>query len=96
MEECISEAAFDEFDFMKDEFEKSEDEGFDFHAHRQILERYQQKIQDGIDVLEKERKAQDQYDEYLKKLDEFRAQRESAEREYHQYENQFQEINREF
>lgn len=95
MEECISEAAFDEFDFMKDEFEKSEDEGFDFYAHRQILERYQQKIQDGIDVLEKERKAQDQYDEYLKKLDEFRAQRESAEREYHQYENQFQEIKEE-
>ena len=25
MEECISEAAFDEFDFMKDEFEKSEE-----------------------------------------------------------------------
>lgn len=95
MEECISEAAFDEFDFMKDEFEKSEDEGFDFHAHRQILERYQQKIQDGIDVLEKERKAQDHYDEHLKKLDEFRAQRESAEREYHQYENQFQEIKEE-
>ena len=95
MAECISDATFDEFDFMKDEFERSADEVYDFYGHQQLLERYQHKIQNGIDILEKERNTQNQYDEHLKKLDEFRSQREHVEREYHQYENQFLEIKEE-
>jgi hypothetical protein len=54
MAECISDATFDEFDFMKDEFERSADEVYDFYGHQQLLERYQHKIQNGIDILEKE------------------------------------------
>ena len=80
---------------MKDEFERSADEVYDFYGHQQLLERYQHKIQNGIDILEKERNTQNQYDEHLKKLDEFRSQREHVEREYHQYENQFLEIKEE-
>ena len=95
MEECIRKHLFDEFDFMKDEFSKSKDEVYDFDAHRQILTRYQNKIQEGINILEKERKVQDQYDEHLKRFDELRSQREGIEREYHQYENQFYEIKEE-
>ena len=95
MAECISDATFDEFDFMKEEFERSADEVYDFYGHQQLLERYQHKIQNGIDILEKERNTQNQYDEHLKKLDEFRSQREHVEREYHQYENQFLEIKEE-
>lgn len=46
MAECISDATFDEFDFMKDEFERSADEVYDFYGHQQLLERYQSNDQD--------------------------------------------------
>ena len=91
MEEYMQEVSFDEFSFMKDELVKNPEEVYNFSTHRNLLKRYMTRISEGIEVLEEEKNTRIQYDSQLKKMDEYRKERDQAEREYHQYEVQLSE-----
>jgi len=92
MESVIQNIPFDEYGFMKSELNEKSEEPYNFTIHRQLLQKYLDKVKDGIHILEQEREIQIQYDNELRKTDEFRKEREQAERDYRQYEIQLNEI----
>lgn len=92
MEVLMEEVAFDEFKFMKRELLANPEEYYDFHAHKQLLQTYMKYVEDGITVLGKERRFQEQYDESLEKLDATQRECDKAEKELNQYETLLHEI----
>jgi hypothetical protein len=91
MEACMEENPFDEFDFLKKEIIEGLDKAnltkHDFQSHKQLFQTYVTHVEEGIHILEKEKKFQKQYDESLKRFDEVQSEKDVLERELLQYEN---------
>ena len=92
MEECLEEIPFDEGKFLKEEIKKEQDKPYHFQSSKQLLDEYMEKIEVGIDILEKEATLKRKYDSVIKELDEKKSHRNQLEREYNQYEQLLQEV----
>lgn len=96
MEEYIEEIPFDEFEFFKRELLENMEQSYDFEFHRRSLQTYRNNVEEGIKVLEKEKKCQEQYSESLQKYDEIQKERDNIERIWKQYETLLHETKTEF
>ena len=92
----MEEIPFQEFEFFKQELLEHLDEPYHFEAHKQLLQAYRQNVEQGVEILEKERKYQEQYSESLQKYDEIQKEREHIERTLKQYEMLLHETKAEF
>ena len=96
MEEYIEDIPFDEFEFFKQELLGNLDQSYDFESHKKLLQTYQKNVEDGVEILEKEKKYQEQYSDSLQKYDEIQKERDDIERTLKQYEILLHETKAEF
>lgn len=92
MEECLEEIPFDEGKFLGEEIKKEPEKPYHFQSSKQLLENYMEKVEAGIEILEKEASIKRNYDSVIKELDEKKSYRNQVEREYNQYEQLLQEV----
>lgn len=92
METTLTDIPFDEFAFMKKELEEKPEGAYNFHAHSQLLQKYTDQVEKGVEVLEQERQHKERYGHLLQESDELNKARDFSERSVRQYENQLQEI----
>jgi uncharacterized protein (TIGR02680 family) len=96
MEACLLDIPFDEGEFFRKEFREKKEEECNFSSHEKLFHDYQERVERGIKILEKEDGLHKQYDVLLQELDASKEKREQAEREYKQYENLLHETGNEF
>ncbi len=95
MDQDMEDIPFDEHDFFKRELLEKKEEQYSFSAYETLLVRYQEKVEAGIKILEKEEQAHRVYDTALKELDEKKERRNQAERSVLEYEALLQETKEE-
>ncbi len=86
MEEELEGIPFDEFNFLKNDILQDREKEQSFASHRQLLDAYTKKAEQGKEILLEERNCQQKYDRYLAELDDCREERNLIEKELHQYE----------
>lgn len=91
MESEMEDVPFDEFLFMKKELCEENEKPYSFQAHRQLLNAYIKKVENGRELLVEEQSRQERYDRCLQELDERREARNQAERDVQQYGELFRE-----
>lgn len=87
MEELIGEIPFDDFAFLKKEIVENLDTHYNFDSHRQLLMAYSDHVEQGVKILEQERKYQEKYNDSLQQYDEIQKERDDIEKNLKQYEN---------
>ena len=91
VEELLTDFPFDSGSFLVDEVKKAEGAEISFSLYEKEYQKYFQQVEDGIQILQKERLETERYDERLSELEESREKRDETERERRQYENLLQE-----
>lgn len=95
MEACMEDIPFDDTEFFIKDLQEQKGEPYNFSSHEQLLDAYQTKVENGIEILKKEKMIQERYDSLLKELDTQKDKRDRAEKECMQYENQLHETKNE-
>lgn len=91
IEEAITDISFDSGKFLVQEIREAKGKEISFLVYEKEYQDYLRQVEDGIQILQKERTAAEKYDERLLELEECREKRSAVEREVKQYENLLQE-----
>lgn len=88
MESAVENIPFDEAYFFIEEVKDKKEEKCNFPSHIKMLDKYMQKVENGLSILRQEEEAKKRCDEALQELDLKKSEREKAEREWQQYDRQ--------
>ena len=92
MEASMEDIPFDDTEFFIKDLREQKGADYNFSSHRQLLQAYKEKVENGVAILRQEQIIRSAYDTMLKELDQWKDKRSQAEKEYMQYENQLQEV----